>query len=255
MDLHFEQIMTAALFVGARIGSLMMFSPFLGSEAITLPIKAGLTVLLTGLLYPGYGPLGIQLDALGWLRVMGGEIVAGLLLGLAMQLVFEAAQFGGQIAGVQTGFSLITILDPQTQADTPVLAIFQQLIVLLIFFQLNVHHWMLRGLAASFAYLPPGKVIASLGATMELLRAAGAIWLAGLQIAAPVLVSTLLADIAMGFVARAAPQLPVVFVGLSLKNILGLAILGSSFALWPRIFERHFSAAIGLGERLLHLAR
>src|SRR5882724_12406877 len=164
-QLSFEQVMTAALFVGARVAGVMIFPPFFGSDAIPLPVKAGLTVTLTVLLYPVYDPLAMQADALGWMRVLSGEVLVGLFLGLALHFVFEAAQFAGQVAGVQTGFSLITILDPQTQADTPVLALFQQLVVLLIFLHLNVHHWLLRGLAASFTYLPPGKVLATLPAT------------------------------------------------------------------------------------------
>ena len=60
---------------------------------------------------------------------------------------------------MQAGFSLVSILDPQTQADSPVISTFIQLITLVIFLQLNVHHWLLRGLAASFAYLPPGSVV------------------------------------------------------------------------------------------------
>jgi len=177
------------------------------------------------------------------------------MLGLSMQLVFEAAQFAGQVVGVQTGFSLITLLDPQTQADTPVLSIFHQLIALLIFFQLNVHHWLLRGLATSFSYLPPGASLTHSLASMALLQSAGSIWLVGLEIAAPVVVATLVVDIALGFLGKASPQLPVVLVGLSVKNILGLAVLAASFTLWPRIFERQFASAIGLGERLLHLAK
>jgi len=252
--LRLDQVMAAAVFVGARIAGVLMFPPFLGSGAIPLPVKAGLTLALTGLLWPVVGVAAVEATPLGWLRVMGSETVIGLMLGLAMQFIFEAAQFAGQVVGVQTGFSLITILDPQTQADTPVLGIFQQLVALLIFFQLNVHHWLLRGLAASFSYLPPGAWPSG-RAGEGLLRAAGSIWLVGLEMAGPVIVATLVADVALGFLGKVSPQLPVVFVGLSVKNLLGLAVLAGSFALWPRLLEREFAAAIGWGERVLHLAR
>src|ERR1700755_1874935 len=98
----FEPVMTAALFVGARIAGMMIFPPFFGSDAIPLPVKAGATIALTALLYPVYGPQGLRVDTLGWLRVLAGEVLAGLLLGLVLQFVFEAAQFAGQVAGVQT---------------------------------------------------------------------------------------------------------------------------------------------------------
>jgi len=253
--LHLETVIAGAVFAGVRIGSLLLFPPFLGSEAIAAPVKAGLTVALTALLWPVYGPLAVQVDAVGWLRVVSGEIIVGLLLGLSLQFVFEAVQFAGQVMGIQAGFSLITLLDPQTQADTPVLSVFSQLLVLLIFFRLNVHHWLLRGLAASFAYVPPGSALAGRGVGLGLLQAAGGIWLAGLQMAAPVLAATLVADVALGFLGKASPQLPVVFVGLSVKTVAGLAVLAGAVSLWPRIFEKEFPAAVGWGERLLHLAK
>jgi flagellar biosynthesis protein FliR len=253
--LHLDQVIAALVFVGTRIGSLMMFPPFLGGNAIPLPVKAGLTLALTALLFPVVGIVGIKASPSAWVRVMASEMVIGLLLGLALQFVFEAVQFAGQVVGVQTGFSLITLLDPQTQADTPVLSIFQQLVALLIFFQLNVHHWLLRGLAASFSYLPPGSPLATGASTGGLVQAVGGIWLVGMEIAAPVVVATLVTDVALGFLGKASPQLPVVFVGLSVKNLLGLAVLAGSLVFWPRTLERHFTSAIGLGEHLLHLAK
>ncbi len=252
--LPLDQIVAAVMFAGMRIGGMMTFAPFFSSESISIPVKAVFTIALTALLYPVYGVAGIGASSIGWIRVAGGEAIIGLLMGLTLQFVFDAAQLAGQIFGVQTGFSLVTLLDPQTQADTPVLAVFNQMVVLLLFLQLNVHHWLLRGLAASFVYLPPGGRIFGLGLAVGLLQAAGSIWLVGLQIAAPVVAATMATDVALGFLGRAAPQLPVLFLGLHVKSMLGLAVIAAMLALWPRIFERHFTTAIMLGARLLHLA-
>jgi flagellar biosynthesis protein FliR len=258
--LHLQGVLGAVLFAGLRLGGLMLFAPFLSSGSIAPQVKAGLTVALTALLYPVYGASGqsaVHLgdSALGWVQVAIGEVVVGLLLGLTLQFILEAAQMAGQILGVQAGFSLVTLFDPQTQADTPVLSTFCQLIALLIFLDLNVHHLLLRGLAASFAYLPAGSVVLNLKVTTALLQAAGAIWLVGLQIAAPVVVATLLIDVTLGFLAKAAPQIPILFLGLSIKTVIALSVLAGTLVLWPRLFEHHFTAAISLGERLLHLAK
>jgi flagellar biosynthesis protein FliR len=252
--LHLEAMVAAALFIGVRVGGVMLFAPFFSGESIPPQIKVALTVTLTVLLYPVCRPVTAGSGFLAWAGVVTAEVVTGLLLGLAVQFVLEAAQLAGQVLGVQAGYSLVTLLDPQTQADTPVMATFQQLLAVLIFLQLNVHHWLLRGLAASFYYLPPGGGIASLRATSTLLRAAGGIWLAGMQMAAPVVVATLLVDITFGFLAKASPQMPVLFLGLPIKTLLSLSILASMLLLWPAIFERRFAAGISLGERLLHLA-
>lgn len=249
-----DQMLAAAMFIGMRVGGVMVFSPFFGTQSIPVTVKAGLTVAVTALLYPGNGALRLEAGALSWIRVAAGEVVIGLLLGLTLSFILEAAQFAGQIAGLQMGFSLVNIIDPQTQVDTPVLSIFHQLVALLIFLNLNVHHWLLRGMAASFAYLPPGRGWPGPGLNAGVLQAAGAMWLVGLQIAAPVVVATMLADIALGFLGKASPQLPVLLVGLSIKSVLGMMVLVGTMALWPKTFERHFTSAIAVGERLLHLA-
>ncbi len=250
-----QQVAAAATFTGVRVGGVMSFAPFTGNESISMPVKAVLTILLTALVYPVSPVVGINADAVGWLKIAGGEAVIGLALGLMMQFTFEAAQFAGQIFGMQTGFSLITLLDPQTQADSPSLSVFTQLMALLLFLEMNIHHWILRGVVASFSYVPPGALGNFRALTGGVLQAAGGLWLAGLQMAAPVLAVTLVADVALGFVGKAAPQIPATLAGLPVKSMLGLVVIALASAGWPRFFEHQFTAAISGGERLLHLAR
>lgn len=254
-NIDLDQIVAGVSFVGVRIGGLMLFAPFLGSEATSAPLKAVLTLLLTALIYPVSPVAGLGVGAVGWARIVAGEAVIGIALGLVLQAVFEAAQFAGQLFGIQTGFSLVTLLDPQTQADSPSLAVFAQLMALLLFLEMNVHHWIIRGVATSFAYLPPGALGNVRTLTMGVLKFVGGLWLAGLQIAAPVLAATLLIDVTLGFIGKAAPQLPATLAGLPVKSVLGLLVLAVASASWPRFFEGQFVNAIGSAERLLGLAR
>src|SRR5205823_7909493 len=183
-QLDLQQIVAGVSFAGVRTGGLMVFAPFTGSEVIAMPTKACLTLLLTALFYPVSPVVGIAASAVGWTKIIAGEAVIGLSMGLLLQFSFEAAQFAGQIFGIQTGFSLVTLLDPQTQADSPSLSVFTQLMTLLLFLEMNVHHAVLRGLAASFTYLPPGALGDGRLLTAGIFQAAGGLWLAGLQMAA-----------------------------------------------------------------------
>jgi flagellar biosynthetic protein FliR len=253
-SLHLDQLLAAAVFTGARVGGLMVFCPFLSDVAIPAPLKAALTLLITALLYPLRGPVHLNLDAWQWVGIALGEVLIGLVLGLTANFMMEAPMMAGQILGVQMGYSLATLFDPQTQADTPVLAEFHRLAAMLIFLQLDVHHWLLRAVVRSFAYLPPGAALATFAAASGLLHAAGGIFLAGVQIAAPGLVATLVADVALGFLGKASPQLPVLFIGLAVKNLLGLAMMIALIAYWPHSFAERFLHSIAAGERLLHLA-
>lgn len=255
MDAFLQPVLTKALLIGARVGSMMAFIPLFGSGAIPNQIKAALTVALTAFLYPIATPHLAASGAIDWLQLILGEMAIGLVIGLVIQFVFEATQMTGQILGFQLGLSLENIIDPQTQADTPLLSIFCQTIAILIFFQLDVHHWMLRALADSFHFLPIGAVIATPAATSALIREAAVMIVVGVQIAAPVLVATMLTDVALGFIGRASPQLPVMLVGISVKDLIGLAVLGFSIMLWPSQLEGHFEHAFRAAEYLLHAAQ
>jgi flagellar biosynthetic protein FliR len=248
-----QQMIGAMMFTGVRIGGLMVFAPFTGSDSISVPVKAVLTLLLTALIYPVSGISGINLDAIGWARLVAGEAVIGLALGLLLQFAFEAAQFAGQIFGVQTGFSLITLLDPQTEADSPSLVVFCRLVALACFLELNVHHWVLRGVTASFFYLPPGGLGSLRWLSAGVLEAAGGLWLAGLQMAAPVIAVTVVTDIALGFIGKVAPQLPATLAGLPVKNVMGLGVMSMAAQAWPGFFEHQFAAAISNAEKMLRL--
>jgi flagellar biosynthesis protein FliR len=85
------------------------------------------------------------------------------------------------------------------------------------------------------------------------LHTAAAIWVLGLQIAAPALIATVIADFALAFVGKASPQLPVLFVGLSVKSVLGMLVTIAAMAAWPRFFSMQFSNAIRWSEQTLHL--
>ena len=252
--LQLEDVVTAAASVGARVSGLLVFTPFLGSNAIAPRIKVGFVVLLTALLYPVCGPRGMSLTAGGALRMMLSEALIGILIGLAAQFVFEAAVLAGQVMGTQVGYGLVNILDPNTQVDTPVLSVFTQTMAMLIFLQLGVHRWLVRALAASFSYLPAGTALATGAMIHQLLHAAGGIWLAGVQLAAPVLLATLMVDLVLGFLGKASPQLPIMIMGISLKSMLGMLALIGSLAYWPRLFEIQFSRSVELCERMLRLA-
>lgn len=249
-----ESLLAAAVFTGARVSGLMIFCPFLASKAIPVPLKAALVVLLTLLVHPLHGQAQLAASSWQWASIALGEVAVGLLLGLAANFLMEAPALAGQVLGVQMGYSLAGLFDPQTQADTPVLAELHRLAALFVFLSLDVHHWLIRALARSFVYLPAGAATVTLPAAGTLLHGASAIFLAGVQMAAPALVATMVADVALGFLGKASPQLPVLFIGLALKNLLGLAVLIAVVAYWPQSLGRHFAESIALAERLLHLA-
>ena len=254
VEFSLEQTLTAWMIAGTRVTGVIVAAPFFGSLSVPVRIKLGLGLVFTMMLVPLVGSPTASLPASALISVLVGEFAIGFLLGFTLQFVFEGALVAGNVLGIQMGYALASVINPQSQADTPVLATFHELIVLLLFIQLQVPHWLLRGLARSFQYLPPGN-FALTGPPMTMfLHFTASMWVTAVQIAAPVLVATLFTDVALGFLGKASPQLPVLFVGLSIKSMLGLLLLGGAIALWPRFFDTRFQQAMEVSERILKLA-
>jgi flagellar biosynthetic protein FliR len=249
-----ERIIAHALPIGIRLGGVMTFAPFFGSDAVTARVKAAFVIVLTAMLYSICPVPDLPLTASTTLRVGLTEAVIGLMMGLSVQIVLEGAQLAGQLSGAQLGFSLAAIIDPQTNIETPVLNVFYQMVAMLIFLQLNVHHWILRAVVKSFFYFPVGTASLSLNAASSLLHAAGGMWLIGVQIAAPVILATLLIDVTVGFLSKASPQMPALSIGISAKSLVGYALLAASVGLWPVFLEHRFLNALNWIEQVFGLA-
>jgi flagellar biosynthetic protein FliR len=250
-----ETVVGRVLIVAARVSALMVFAPFLASATISPRIKAGFTLALTALIYPAVAPgLPPFSGARGW-QVAGGEFVVGLIMGITLQFVFEGVELAGQILGFQVGHSLANLINPLNDVETPILANFYQAVALLIFLQLDVHHWVLRGLVKSFQYCPPGMVVANPLLAEQIWRAAGGMLVIAVQIAIPTLLATMLIDIILGFLGRASPQLPVLFVGISVKSVVAFLVIMGILRFWPGLLERYFGEALATSEKLMHLAR
>ena len=247
-------IITALLTVGVRLTGLMLFAPFFGSIVIPPRVKAVFVLALTVLLFPSVGQQFVAPSLAGWPMLIFTEFLIGVGMGIATNLVFEAVQLSGQVLGVQMGYSLVNILDPQSQVDTTVISVFYQSIVMLLFLRMDVQYWLLRAVGNSFLYLPPGTAHLSGLFTVEVLKTVGEMFGVGVQIAAPVLSATLAADIVLGLLGKASPQMPLMLLGPAVKSLLGLLILIATLKYWPDLFRRLFLDSITKGDHLLHLA-
>jgi flagellar biosynthetic protein FliR len=255
MSISLVQIFGALMTIGVRLTGIMLFAPFFGSVVIPARIKAILVLTLTALLYPMLSSRMPQVAISQWPMIAFGELMIGVALGVATNVVFDGVQMAGQVLSVQMGYSLVNILDPQTKVESTVMATFHQMIAMLIFLRLNVHFWILRALAHSFDYLPPSSGHFGGGFTSAVLQVGSSVFSVGIQIAAPVLSATLLADIALGLMGKAAPQLPLLLLGPAVKSVLGILILISALKYWPGIFERLFLNSMNQADHILHLAQ
>lgn len=255
IELPLDRIILTLLTISVRVSGLMLFAPFFGSMAIPPKLKAAFVVAMSILLYPVLSSR-LMMPALShWPMLVIRELLIGAAIGIASNLVFDAVQMAGQLLSTQMGFSLVNLLDPQTQADSTVIAMFHQTIAMLIFLRLDVHLWLLHALGRSFELLPPGDVGISGDFALGVIRAGGTVFALGLQMAAPVFSATLLTDIVLGLLGKASPTMPLMLLGPPVKTLLGLAVLFAALKYWPAMLDRFFQGSSELSSRLLSLAR
>jgi len=214
----------ALLLVFARVAGIVTAAPVLGSERVPIPIRVGLAFLVAVVLAPvtpvasGAVPAGV----LAFAAVAATETAVGMLIGFVSNLVFLAIQMAGEFGDLQAGFGFAGMLDPTYQGRATVIGQFQNLVALLIFVGVNGHHLLLSGVVDSFNALPLGAVAIAPGVANGLLGLASKMLVMVIKISAPVVFSVLLADIAMGMVARTVPQMNILVLGFPVKISLAL---------------------------------
>jgi flagellar biosynthetic protein FliR len=170
-----------------------------------------------------------------------GEILLGITIGMAVNLIFVGLQMAGQISGYQMGMALARVMDPSAGQQVPLLAQFFQLFAFLIFLAINAHHWFLMALADSFQLVPPFGFKISGSLIEQLMHIAGNMFVIAIKVGAPVIAALLLTSIAFGLIARTVPQMNVFLVAMPLKIIIGLLFIGFSLPYLSSFLKTVFS--------------
>lgn len=138
---------------------------------------------------------------------------------------FIAIRFGGQLVGIQMGFSLAQVFDPVARQEVPLVGKLQESLCVLLFLILDGHHILLRGLGFSVQKIGPGGFPDPYLLFDTVLSVGGSVFLLALQVGAPVLAALFLTDAALGFVARTVPQMNIFLIGIPIKIAAGLLFL------------------------------
>lgn len=236
----------------ARVIALVAAIPAFTSSQVAGRIKIGLAVMTSLLLFPAMAPftpkVALSLAEFGLLIV--NEVLLGVMIGLVTQMVFAAINFGGTVIGYQMGFAAANIFDPQTTQQLSLMSQFVNILALMAFLALDVHHFFFRAIIESYTVLPPGYLDFSQGAIQELMRLASHMFVLGVKFSAPVLALLLITNLVLGILARVFPQLNVFMLSFPLN--IGIAFLVISLTLGATfsVLRREFDT---MGENIINL--
>jgi flagellar biosynthetic protein FliR len=249
-ELQWSNFLCAMTLALVRVSGMVAFAPFFSSTALPLRAKAVFVSAVAFLLAPLVATLPNAQVTISFSALLG-ELAVGLVYGLTLTLLNEMLLFAGQIAGMQFSFSMVNLLDPTSSIQTPLLGDLFQLMGTLVVIGAGLDRILLSSMVRSFRVAPLGRYALAPTSALEIVRAAGGIFLAAVELAAPVLAATLLVEVAIALLGKLSPQLPVMSLSVPMKTLTGFALLAGSMALWPRFIEARFSGLLDLAERLI----
>jgi flagellar biosynthesis protein FliR len=233
-----------------RVSGVILFAPFFSSTALPIRTKAVFAGTVAFLLAPVVAAFPQASADISFVALLG-ELAVGLVYGLTLALLSEMLLFAGQIVGLQFSFSLVNLMDPTSNSQTPLMGELFQLMGTLVVIAAGLDRLLLASMVRSFRAVPLGHFALTQVSAGTIVRAAAGIFLAGVELAAPVLAATMLVEIAVSLMGKLSPQLPVMNLTVPLKTITGLLILSGSLALWPRFIGARFAGLLDLAERLI----
>lgn len=218
--------LTAFLWPFARIAALIAAAPMLGHRSIPARVKIALAAFITLIVAPTLPPMpqATVFSAEGvWIMAM--QFLIGGALGFTMQLVFTAVEMSGTLVGLQMGLGFATFFDPTSNASSQVISSFLNMIAMLAFLAYNGHTQVIAALIESFQSVPIAAAMYGPPGFRTLAQWGGSIFTAGLLLSLPVVVALLVANLSLGILNRAAPQIGVFQIGFSVTLMVGMLLL------------------------------
>lgn len=234
-----------------RISLLVFLLPFYGGENVPAMVKSALCVVMTMALWPHLSFSGAAFPAhpLALVLLVLGELLIGLMLGLFIQIIFAGIQTGGQMMGFQMGFSMSQVMDPQSGTQIPTISHLLYMAALVSFLCMDGHLFLLQALTSSFAIMPPGAFFARSLLFTDLITLSGQMFILAVKVAGPVMASLFLIEVVLALMARAAPQMNLLIIGMPIKIAVGFFFMFIVFSLLVRTIE---SSIYDMGPMFRH---
>lgn len=236
--------------VALRVGTLLMMSPIFSGLSGLVTVRVLLTLALSALLVGGPGhaaPMPLTLGPV--LLAAMGEVVIGAVMAFGVFAAFGAFSVAGKILDIQSGFAIGSVYDPVTRAGAPLFSTMLNLVGVAVFFGMNAHHALLRGLAFSLGQVAPG---AGLMLSAEpVIRQFGLMFSLGVALIVPVMLCLLLVEVGLALISRVLPQMNVFFVMVPVKIFAALAIFALTVGTLAPAMAKVFASIFLYWEQVL----
>jgi flagellar biosynthetic protein FliR len=236
-----------------RILGLIAIAPPFGNNSVPVQVKLMLGVMLALIVAPTIPPIpDADPMSITGIMILMQQLVIGLAMGFMVRIVFAGIEMAGEVIGLTMGLGFATFFDPQTQGRSSAISQILVLVSTLVFLTLNAHLAVFAALIESFKTIPISTSL-TMGFSFQKLAIWGEqIFSISLRLSLPIVAALLIANVALGILTRAAPQLNLFGIGFPITIGVGFMMLnmGLPYMLLPieNIFQSAIEAIQSLGN-------
>ena len=235
-----------------RASAFVAIAPPFATKGIPSQVKVGLAGGLALAAAPRLQDAAPPVDVGSLIGAIVTQVFIGLTLGFLTMLLFTAVQAAGDLIDLMGGLSIAQLIDPISQNHSSVFGRFYSLLAVTLLFAVDGHLLMVRGFMHSFDVvslsLPPVEEVSGL-----FIRSLGSFMVAAIEIGIPILGALFVAEVALGLLARVAPQMNVFIIGMPFKVMLTFLLAGAALPLLPGGVSSMVESGVRSGAEFLRM--
>lgn len=228
------------LLILVRVSCFVFVAPFFSMKNTPANVRIALSFFTALLLYQALTPAqAIAYSTVSeYAIIVMKEAIVGLLIGFAASICTTIVNFAGSIADMETGLSMVTLMDPTTRESTSITGVLYQYVLMLMMMATGMYRYLFGALADTFELIPVnGAVFHGDSLVDSMIAFLGDYVIIGFRIVLPIFCSILLLNAVLGILAKVSPQMNMFAVGIQLKILVGLSVLFFTAGILPGIAD------------------
>lgn len=228
------------LLILVRVSCFVFVAPFFSLRNTPSRVRIAISFFTSVLLYQALTPgEGIVYNTVTeYAIIVMKEAVVGLLIGFAASTCTSIVNFAGSIADMETGLSMVTLMDPTSRESTSITGVLYQYVLMLMMITTGMYRYLFGALADTFVLIPiNGAVFHMESLVNSLITFLGNYVIIGFRIVLPIFCAIILLNAVLGVLAKVAPQVNMFAVGMQLKILVGLSVLFFTAGMLPGIAD------------------
>jgi len=216
--------MIILILVFVRMTAILVLTPIFNNKNVPVIAKIGFIFFLSYIIMPIVNINEKLIITKFWDlgRLIAIEFANGVAFGFVVSISISFIYIAGLLVDRNIGFAMVSVISPQDESQIPISANIYFLFLMLSFFTLNFHLKLIEAIVKTYEILPLGTSIINYRLVYFYTEIMTQAFIVGVQIAAPFILTILVANIILGLLSKAMPGMNVFLIGMPLKVFVGL---------------------------------